>query len=207
MNTSLSGSPHPVQTAAPFGAERALTNGRAQKIVGLCPSATGTPSPPGLTRLSVPMIVGPLQLLLIGQAPQPRHEAKAQKVTEAEEMLGVAVRVGRMLPGPQDRVVLQEAVQHVQVIPRSEVIARQPIIGEWHREMLIYLPGARTAPLAPGRFFVSSLAHGPSFGPAPAEPWLKAVVVMCDASIVYRPSTVVYGDSGGSPYPPQPLAG
>ena len=42
-----------------FVADDALTRGRAPKIVGLCPSDAGTPSPMGLTRLSVPMIVGP----------------------------------------------------------------------------------------------------------------------------------------------------
>ncbi len=41
------------------GQNGALANGRAQKIVGLCPSAPGTPNPQGLIRLSVPLIVGP----------------------------------------------------------------------------------------------------------------------------------------------------
>ncbi len=50
-----------VPATAPLWAEDALTRGRARKIVGLCPSDPGTPSPMGLTRLSVPMIVGPLE--------------------------------------------------------------------------------------------------------------------------------------------------
>jgi hypothetical protein len=41
-------------------ADRALARRRAPKLVDPCPSDTGTPSPQGLTRLSVPMIVGPL---------------------------------------------------------------------------------------------------------------------------------------------------
>jgi hypothetical protein len=48
-----------LEASACLQAEDALTKGRAQKIVGHCPSDAGTPSLRGLTRLSVPMVVGP----------------------------------------------------------------------------------------------------------------------------------------------------
>ncbi len=51
---------HSLRLDACSYADDALTRGRAQKIVGLRPSAPGTPSPQGSTRLSVAMIVGPL---------------------------------------------------------------------------------------------------------------------------------------------------
>src|SRR5947209_7953600 len=43
--------------AALSGADRALARRRAPKPVDPCPSDTRTPSPQGLTRLSVPMMI------------------------------------------------------------------------------------------------------------------------------------------------------
>ena len=48
---------------ASYQPDDALARGRAPKIVGLCPSDPRTPIPMGLTRLSVPMIAGPLILV------------------------------------------------------------------------------------------------------------------------------------------------
>src|SRR4051812_11031234 len=50
----------PDRMCASFPADRALARRRAPKLVDPCPSDTGPPSPQGLTRLPVPMIVGPL---------------------------------------------------------------------------------------------------------------------------------------------------
>ncbi len=54
------GAGRPDGQGACFRARSRLASGLAPKLIGLCPSDTGTPGPQGLTRLSVPMIVGPL---------------------------------------------------------------------------------------------------------------------------------------------------
>ena len=41
-----------------FEADNAMTRGRAPKVVGLCPSDPGTPTPQNLTGSSIPRIVG-----------------------------------------------------------------------------------------------------------------------------------------------------
>jgi hypothetical protein len=56
--------------------------------------------------------------LLILEVLQPRHEREAEQVAEAEQLLGEAVRVGVVLAGPQDRVVLEQAVEHVDGLSR-----------------------------------------------------------------------------------------
>jgi DDE domain len=51
---------------------------------------------------------------LVGEIAQPRHKRVAQQKAQAEQLFGEAVRVGVVLPWTQDRIVLQQSVEHIE---------------------------------------------------------------------------------------------
>jgi hypothetical protein len=51
--------------------------------------------------------------LLFGQR-EPRHQAIAQEMTEAKELVGEAMLIDKMFFGPEDRMVIQQAVQDIE---------------------------------------------------------------------------------------------
>ena len=44
---------------------------------------------------------------------EPGHQAIAQEMTEAKKLIRVAVGVDKMFLGSQDRVVIEESVEHI----------------------------------------------------------------------------------------------
>ena len=66
------------------------------KLVDPCPSDTGTPSPQGLTRLSVPMIVGPLYLVDDDQAVPKRLNAGDIRLAHQVDLTGT--RTASLVP-------------------------------------------------------------------------------------------------------------
>jgi hypothetical protein len=50
---------------------------------------------------------------------QARHQAVAQEMTQAKELIGVAMGVNEVVLGPQDRMVVQQSIQHIHGFAQS----------------------------------------------------------------------------------------
>src|SRR5215475_8757173 len=42
-----------------------------------------------------------------------RHQAIAEEMTKAKELIGVAMGIDKMFLGPQDRMVVQQSIEHI----------------------------------------------------------------------------------------------
>ena len=64
--------------------------------------------------IETPIGFGPVELgeLLLTHV-ESGHQAIAQEMTEAKQLIGVAVGVDKMFLGSQDRVVIEESVEHI----------------------------------------------------------------------------------------------
>src|SRR5215510_12289614 len=47
------------------------------------------------------------------------HQAIAEEMTEAKELIGVAMGIDKMFLGPQDRIVVQQSIEHIRGFAQS----------------------------------------------------------------------------------------